>query len=1330
MFGGFRVVWQLIKLQIRGFNNPDLAETEGAIPDVLDEKFTTQNVEHIEKCWQAEIDTGNPSILRLLLWRLHPVETFLGLWWSFVYGGLTCFARPWCLRLLVDAAQSDDINEALKWAGVLTAVVCTESVAFLLQKHEFSNNLASAYINSISLLIQRKALHLAPGAAGDTSERTLVATDVITTYESSKLLCQLPMGVFSLAWGTVMLVMTIGWVGAVGVGMMIIFLMMNIWLSEVAKQHEKTRLGYTDRRLGIVTRAIEAIKAVKFCAWEERFLNDIREARDEEISTLRRFRSMQFTNVSLGRINPILCAAATYIILAGLGRELEPGMVYAVLTVFQAMRLALIVVPLSLTYIASFSVSFARYRNYLTLPENHDGQAKTEHVMDLKDATFRWPKLPDAPPSAGSGSKPKKTQILPSNSKELQRTGSGLGTPSAPFCMRGVNIQVKKGEKIGIVGGVGSGKSSLISAILGDMLVEAGEVNTDLSSVGFVPQRPFIIHETLAENILFGRPYDAVRFDAAIHAASMASDLAILPDGRNTELGERGVTLSGGQQQRLAIARALYGAPNLLVMDDPLAAVDGRVASQILSRVVDCADEITGQHDQKAEQVHPKDRVVVMALNQFRFLRSFDRVIYLRNGKVEAQGPPQQLLDENASFREFVGGIIGDEKKEQAAGTAAQYAPVEEEAAREKKGGLVAAEKKGHGKVEAAVYKNYVAGMGCWRVALALSVNAVAYVAWASSDLWLAHWVSQYPDGSASDANSSAAPVEDVDAMYYIIVYAAASIVFLIAMIASGISVAFACSASSQSLHDRCLNRVMRAPVSFFEATPSGRIISRLGSDMAQVDNFLQMLTEGLTTFTFTLIVLCIVIGIIAPVMFAVLLGAGVVYYFQVVAQDRTNQQLKREANAAMTPVLNTLGEIGEGRLLIRVMGFQSEYCQKFDSALNHLNRMNFLSTSLLNSCAFGSYVLALCISSGTAFFILRHGNVSPSSLGLALTYSFLLPYFLQMYALLISMFTMAITSLERLLQCASDEVPQEPDWEVPDDRPLIAADWPKQGGIKFEDATLIYRPGLPPALKQCNLEIEGGSKVGIVGRTGAGKSSLFVLLFRLVDAAGGKILLDGEDISKLGLMTLRQRMAIIPQEPLLLEGTVRANIDPFGEHSDERVYSVLQRVGLAGKESSLPRHLSAGERQLLQMARTLLRDVRIVVMDEPTSNIDPQTDALIQSVVREEFSRCTVITIAHRLETVIDGDAVIVMSKGQVEEMGPAFHLLRNPLGALSSMVDSQGELRAAELRRLANTKCPKEEASLEPEPEVPKPRLSGDTKPARPGSEEELGGVEVKVE
>eukprot|EP01065_Artemidia_motanka_P009171 TRINITY_DN14686_c0_g1_i1.p1 TRINITY_DN14686_c0_g1~~TRINITY_DN14686_c0_g1_i1.p1 ORF type:complete len:1358 (+),score=454.93 TRINITY_DN14686_c0_g1_i1:61-4134(+) len=1254
---------KLLMLQIRGFSTRIREED---IPRITPPEIRKDEA-HVDRCTAAWVEECRrhpdaPSVPRTLFWRLHCKNSCFCVFWSVLYAVMTCMVRPYVLKKVIDHAADGEDFEAKKWAAVLIAFVFGEAMCFLFTRHEGGTALASRLLFSLCTLVQRKSLRIAPGVAGDTSERTLINQDVMQGYENTKYLCQLPAAFAQLPAGIFMVVHTVGSSGWIGSGLMLAVLSFSIWVSHVNKRMELARLKHTDKRLGITTRTIDAIKAVKFCAWEGRFKDDILDARERECAQLRRVRMLMFLNVQLGRVLPYICTATTISALAALGHDLEAGQVFATLTVFQSLRLALTFIPMCTTLVSSFNVSMLRVETYLALPEFQPlPQPDDAHAVVAEDAALSWPRKAAAADAAAS--------------------------PRAEFTLSGLSLRVGWGNRVAIVGSVGSGKSSLISALLGNMQLDGGRLACCTSrGVGLVPQKAFVVSGTLKYNVVFGRPWDPARFDAAVRASAMDADLVQLAGGVETEIGERGVTLSGGQQQRLSIARALYGSPGLLVMDDPLAAVDGAVAQQIFHRAVLGED---GGDAGRLAVVAPPGRAVLMVLNQFRFLEHFDHVLFVKGGRVLAQGAPAELLASCAEFSDFVGGSIGDGP----GAKAALASEVIEEPAHEKSGGLSEPERRAEGSVQMQIYWRFIASMGRVKVVGVMLLLGLSYGTMAFADQWLSHWVSE-ADLQADD------PSHDVDTFLFAAIYSGATVTFMLVMLVAGVAVGVSVVAASRAVHDDCLTHLLRAPVSFFEATPSGRILSRFGADVAMLDGMLAIITEVTVSFSFILLVLTVTICVIAPIMVSILFGAGIVYVFQVVAQDRTNIEVKRMAITSLSPLLGTLGEVGEphAKLLVRVMDFGGVYEDKFDTCLERLNFLNFTTNALLNAGSCFSYLIGMCISAATSFFILGFQDTSASQLGLALSYSFLLPYYLQFLAQFISMLKVGIGSLERLLQCQDDSVPQEPDWTLSGDGDLTDGGWPKDGAVRFEDVSLVYREGLPPALQGCDFDIPGGYKVGVVGRTGAGKSSLFVSLFRLLDVAGGRVRVDGVPIRDVGLGTLRRRMAIIPQEPLLLDGTVRENLDPFGEHDAEAVCAALRQVGMEGRDDDNSQHLSAGERQLLQLARTLLRDVRIVVMDEPTSNVDPRTDAIMQRVVRSAFRYCTVVTIAHRLDTVIDGDMVLVMDKGRVLESGQPAALLAAG-GALATMVEQQGPARAADLRKRA--------ASAAQRP-PPKPRSS----------------------
>jgi len=404
----------------------------------------------------------------------------------------------------------------------------------------------------------------------------------------------------------------------------------------------------------------------------------------------------------------------------------------------------------------------------------------------------------------------------------------------------------------------------------------------------------------------------------------------------------------------------------------------------------------------------------------------------------------------------------------------------------------------------------------------------------------------------------------------------------------------------------------------------------------------------------------------------------------QVVAADRCGRVFKGQGNIAMSPVLTLLSEASHGRTLLQSMELRDKVWESFAAATDQVTRWNFLSNSVISWQTLWSYISSFLFSLVGATWVLYGPLETPQAqVGLALTYAFLLPYYFLFFAFVFAVLNISMTSLERVLECL--HLPEEPEWHLQTDSDKV---WPSAGAVEFNDAVLVYRPGLPPALRGVTLTIPGGSRCGVVGRTGAGKSSLVGLLFRLVDVESGSVAIDGVDVRQVGLQRLRQAMGIIPQEPLLFNSNVRDNLDPFSERKDAEVQDVLRQIGLGGMGTGADLSatgLSAGERQLVSVARAMLRHAPVVVMDEPTSNVDHDTDQAVQLAVRTCFTQSTVITIAHRLDTIVDSDMIVVMDAGQVAEIGRPHELVEMQAGLFSGMVSKLGDQAAQELRRRA---------------------------------------------
>ncbi|KAJ9458236.1 ABC transporter C family member 10 [Diplonema papillatum] len=1142
-------------------------------------------------------------------------------------------------------------------------------------------DIGSGWLGGMSHLIQRKSLRLSPTASGQVSEAGLIGMDVVQKYEIMKMLCAAPTAIFALLAGIVALLMTIGSYGLVGLGLIAIVMLINVRIGVKTAQIEERLLASSDKRLGAVTRLFTSMKAIKFSAWEPFFTKQVTDAREEERLSLKPHKTLQFGSVQLGRVTPILAASVSFIFLALNGEKLTASDIFSALNVFQALRQAFILIPYIFANGPSLMTSIARIQTYLQLPEVEDPTAlgeESELAVRLQNASYRW--------VVGGRALPKSRKALKLQRKQAAEAHEPTQEEleDAPtHTLADITVDIKRGTSVAVVGRVGSGKSSFLSAIVNGLAQSGGEKPEVEMDIGYITQAPFIAAGTVKHNITMGRLLDEARLHRVVELACMQNDVKRFANGLETELGERGTTLSGGQMQRLCIARGLYTSPSLLLADDPLSAVDSLVGNKLF-------DECFSQYACAPADADRRGRTLIMALNQLQFLPRFDHVIIFEHGRILCQGPPALVMSQHpehcaaSSVEEEISQAeepAVDEEKELLEKVIDEEAVVHEAPSGEN-GGLVKEEVTGTGRVANEVFWWYFRSMGWGTFAGYMVLLTIGYLAQGFSDLFLTFWVD---DSLAADAKG-----EDFDNVKYSLIYGAGSVVFLVSLMLSAFVYGAGVARAGSRMHDDCIERIVHAPLSWFEETPAGRLISRFTSDLGVIDQVLVIMLDVSLNFAITLLVIVGIICYLVPFLVPVVVAAAIFYVWMVNAVDVPNRVVKRMANNAISPLLSTVTEIagGQGKLVIRSMKLGDSYSDKFAIALHNFQELHYASIALMNAATLFAYAASFVIAACAAYSMLTFADVDASDLGLAMTYSFMTPYFLQYFATVIIFLITCFTSVERLLECASDLIPQEPDWYKPEDAALAHRNWPESGRIEFVDTELTYRPGLPPSLKGINLTLKGGSRVGIVGRTGAGKSSLLVLLFRLVEASGGKVLVDGVDIKSLGLQTLRHAMAIIPQVPLLMEGTVRYNIDPTKERSDEEVLEVMRTVGLS--ETLLNHEVgegatktSAGERQLISLARTLLRKARVIVMDEPTSNIDMVSDMMIQTALRN-LKDVTIITIAHRLDSIIASDSIVVMDDGKLAQFGSAAELLGKP-GIFTDMVNGLGQSTAASLKAKA---------------------------------------------
>ncbi|XP_017461230.1 PREDICTED: multidrug resistance-associated protein 1-like, partial [Rhagoletis zephyria] len=876
---------------------------------------------------------------------------------------------------------------------------------------------------------------------------------------------------------------------------------------------------------------------------------------------------------------------------------------------------------------------------------------------------------------------------------------------------------VPKGSLVAIVGQVGSGKSSLLSAMLGDMEKVGGSVNVARgSSIAYVAQQAWIRNATLRDNVLFGSALQSARYQRVIEMCALKPDLAILPGGDQVEIGEKGINLSGGQKQRVAIARACYDTADVVLLDDPLSAVDSHVAKHLFAHVL------------SSKTGFLKDRTRVLATNNISILPEVDRIVVLStSGTISEVGSYRELMANSGKFAEFVREHNSEDlnKKE------AEEEREREKALREKfarstsvistasstassvhkrkltingtlrsldgfdgDSAMVELGEADSSSASKKLIQTELAETGgyityfksyTWTWCAIILLGFVAkQLAAVGSNVWLAVWSNdKLHGGNGTEQNDEDLALRNVR----LGVYAALGVTQGICVAVGSISLAIATIKSSVTFHRRLFDRIMRSPMRFFDTTPLGRIVNRFSKDIDTVDTAIPYSIEGLVFCLLEVVATIIYIAVQVPVFLAAVLPTLILYYFIQKFYLATSRQLKRLESITRSPIYSHFGETLSGVATIRAYGLGDSFTGQSNAHVDTNQRCyypNFIANRWLALRLEFCGNLIIIFAAIFAVIYRESFQERPGFVGLIITYSFTVTLNLNWMVRMTSEMETNVVSVERISEYCQLEVERE--WRRPENRdPVLPVGWPREGEISFVDYSVRYREGLDLVLSDVSVDIGAGEKIGIVGRTGSGKSTLTLALFRILEAAFGCIKIDGVEVGRLGLHELRGILSIIPQDPVLFSGTIRSNLDPFSVYSDAQLWEALGHAHLAEYIRSLDagleyvvaengENLSIGQRQLICLARALLRRTKILVLDEATAAIDLETDALIQETIRREFAHCTVLTIAHRLNTILDSTRVLVMDAGRVLEFDTPEALLANTDSSFYSLAKDAG--------------------------------------------------------
>ncbi|KAJ0175661.1 hypothetical protein K1T71_008820 [Dendrolimus kikuchii] len=1187
---------------------------------------------------------------------------------QFIFGALLklindvmMFLSPQLLKYLIVFVQGGEPE----WKGYLYAVallVCA-SVQTMLLAHYFTRMylVGMRIRTALTSAIYRKSLRMSNAARKESTVGEIVnlmSVDAQRFVELTAYLNMIWSAPLQIALALYFLWGILGPSVLAGLAVMIILIPVNGLIANRVKTLQIRQMKYKDERVKLMNEVLNGIKVLKMYAWEPSFEEQILKIRNKEMKVLKQAAYLNSATSFIWSCAPFLVIFLTFftfLISDPDNNILTAEKIFVSMSLFFTMHMPLGLLPIIVVSVIETAVGIKRLNKFMNCDEldetavEHDSKESNPIVID--NGHFSW------------------------------------GEKDAEPFLRNINLHIPKGSLVAVVGAVGSGKSSLLSALLGEMNKVSGRVNTNVTlkhGGGNVKIWGCFSGHGVGPVKLIEGNMDQFQYKNILKET-------MLPYAED--------------KQRVSLARAVYYDADNYFLDDPLSAVDSHVGKHIFDEVIGPSGLL-------------KDKTRVWVTHNVSYLAQTDLVVVLREGVVSEAGTYQQLLEKKGAFAEFLLHHLSDaerttpeelnvikqelekklgsefQNKLQRARSLSESASESDQVGSGDRAGsvkrktpdrtttndlkeknkLIEAEKAETGSVKWTVYKHYLMSVGVLASVITIVMNLILQVFQVGSNYWLAKWSN---DNNMVVNGTVDRQLRDM----YLGVYGGLGIGQVVSVSVSSLALYLGTLGAARALHAALVAGVLRAPtIGFFDCTPVGRVLNRFSKDVDVLDNVLPMTLRGWTSCFFAVLGTLFVISLSTPIFMAIIIPIGILYYVIQRFYVATSRQLKRLESISRSPIYSHFGESITGASTIRAYGVTERFVEESERGVDHNQSCYYPSCIANRWLAVRLEMIGNFIIFFAAVFAVRgREEVSAGLVGLSISYALQITQTLNWLVRMTSEVETNIVAVERIKEYAETE--QEAAWTV-EQGP--SPSWPETGALELEQLTLGYRTG-EPALRDLTCAVAPRDKLGIVGRTGAGKSTLTLGLFRIVEALKGTIKIDGIDISKIGLHQLRSRITIIPQDPVLFSGTLRMNLDPFEAYTDEQIWRSLEHAHLKAFVEGLPaglRHevseggenLSVGQRQLVCLARALLRKTPLLVLDEATAAVDLETDELIQKTIRSEFASCTVLTIAHRLNTIMDSTKVMVLDKGQLVEYAPPEQLLQDKNSIFYSMAKDAG--------------------------------------------------------